>query len=54
MDQSHEMRTIARRHKEALDGILKLIEEIVSELKLEPGKASYFRERLQKLQFLMR
>jgi len=46
-----EVRRFERRHKEALVGILQLIEEMMPELK---PKANYLREKLQKLQFLMR
>jgi hypothetical protein len=49
-----EVRRFERRHKEALVGILQLIEEMMPELKPDQGKANYLREKLQKLQFLMR
>jgi len=54
MDQGHELKKLERRHKEAIDGILFLLQEIVAELKLEPAKANHVREKLQRLYFLMR
>jgi len=54
MDQISELKKSERRQKEALMSTLQLIEEIIAELKLEPAKTNYFREKARGIQFLLR
>jgi len=54
MDQISELKRSERRQKEALMSTLLLIEEIIAELKSDPAKAIYLKDKVRGIQLLMR